>query len=169
MKINTNDNWLKRIIQHYNPKKYWKYRNIVVNPDNKTPKIIKLYMLYKIKKMDAYNNSSFGTNLNSGAHFEGVPHLPHGLNGIIISHYCKFGEKCTIFHQVTVADDPHIPKSSADIGNNVVIGAGAKIIGKVKIGNNVKIGANAVVVDDIPDNCTVVGIPAKIVNKKGKR
>ena len=49
------------------------------------------------------------------------------------------------------------------LGNNVFVGSDAKIIGEVKIGNNVKIGANAVVVADIPDNATAVGIPAKIV------
>jgi len=55
---------------------------------------------------------------------------------------------------------------SAIIGDNVLIGAGVKILGGVNIGNNVKIGANAVVVKDIPDNCTAVGIPARIVSKK---
>ena len=50
------------------------------------------------------------------------------------------------------------------IGDNVFIGAGAKILGDIKIGNNVKIGANAVVTKDVPDNCTVVGNPAVIIN-----
>ena len=54
----------------------------------------------------------------------------------------------------------------AVIGNDVLLGAGCKILGSVKIGNNVKIGANAVVLNDIPDNLTAVGIPAKIVNSK---
>ncbi len=78
-------------MQHYNPEKYWKYRNIVTDPNNKTSKIIKIFMLYKIKKSDAYNNASFGTNLNSGAYFQSPPKLPHGLNGIIISHHAKVG------------------------------------------------------------------------------
>lgn len=168
MSINPNKGifyTIRKYIQHYNPEKYWKYRNIVTNPNNKTNKIIKIYMLYKIKKSDAYNNASFGTNLNSGAYFQSPPELPHGLNGIIISHRAKFGGGCIIFQQVTVADDPHKPGKSATIGNNVLIGAGAKIIGAVKIGDNVKIGANAVVVSDIPDNCTAVGVPAKVVKK----
>ena len=58
-------------------------------------------------------------------------------------------------------------KGSPLIGNNIVISAGAKIIGNVKIGNNVMIGANAVVTKDIPDNAVVVGNPAKIVNFNG--
>ena len=52
------------------------------------------------------------------------------------------------------------------IGNNVIIGAGAKIMGDVKIGNNVTIGANAVVTHDVPDNCVVGGVPAKIIKYK---
>lgn len=158
--------FLRKKVQHYNPKKYWKYRSIVINPNNKTNKIIKILMLYYIKKCDAFNNASFGTDLNNGAYFESYPQLPHGLNGIIISHHSKFGRGCTIYQQVTVADDPHNTCKSALIGNNVLIGAGAKIIGDVKIGNNVKIGANAVVTKDVPDNCTVVGVPAKIIKKK---
>ena len=55
------------------------------------------------------------------------------------------------------------------LGNNVQIKAGAKVIGDVKVGNNVIIGANAVVVKDVPDNCTVVGVPAYIIRKDGKR
>ena len=166
MNINPNRGFaytLKKHIQHYNPEKYWKYRKIVTDPNNRTNKFLKLFMLYSIKKSDAYNNASFGTDLNSGAYFKSPPNLPHGLNGIIISHHSKWGGECTIYQQVTVADDPHKPGTSAIIGNNVLIGAGAKIIGNVKIGDNVKIGANAVVVNDIPSNCTVVGVPAKIV------
>lgn len=51
------------------------------------------------------------------------------------------------------------------LGENVLVGAGAKLLGPIKIGNNVIIGANAVVINDVPDNCMVVGIPAKIIHK----
>jgi serine O-acetyltransferase len=53
-----------------------------------------------------------------------------------------------------------------EIGNNVYIGSGAKLIGNFKIGNNVNIGANAVVLNDIPNDCTVVGVPARIIHRK---
>ena len=158
-------NFIKVRVQHYNPKKYWKYRNIVIDPKNKTNKIIKYLMLYYIKKCDAFNNASFGTNINYGATFKTPPILRHGLNGIVISKYAKFGKNVEIFQQVSITEDGHKPKTSAIIGDNVFIGAGAKIIGNVKIGNNVLIGANAVVVNDIPSNCTVVGIPAKVVRR----
>lgn len=74
---------IKNKVQHYNPKKYWNYREKVINPDYKN-KLLKYYYLYKIKKSDAFNNSSMGTYINKGAKFKTPPILPHGLNGIII-------------------------------------------------------------------------------------
>lgn len=150
-------------IQHYNHDKYWKRRSLVVDQNNKVPTLIKLYYLYYIKKCDAFSNASFGTNLNSGAYFKSPPILYHHLNGIIVSHYACIGENCTIYQQVTIGQNE---KGFAPIiGDNVLIGAGAKIIGNVKIGNNVKIGANCVVVEDVPDNATVVLNKPRIIIK----
>ena len=149
-------------IQHYNHNKYWKYRAIVVSRVKKYSKIRKIVYLYKIKKMDAYNNASFGTHLNYGAEFKGIPNLPHGIRGIFISHNAKIGDNCTIFQHVTIGEG----KDGAPIiGDNCYIGAGAKIIGKIKIGNNVKIGAGCVVAIDIPDNATVVMEKPRIILK----
>lgn len=156
---------MQSYVQHYNHEKYWKMREEVINPKSKKCKLIRLYYLYKIKKSDAFNNASFGTNMGSGAKFDSPPILYHHLNGIIISYHAKIGKNCTIYQQVTISDDSHNPNLSAIIGDNVIIGAGAKIIGHVKIGNNVKIGANAVVTHDITDNSTVVGVPARIIKK----
>ena len=146
-------------IQHYNHVKYWKRRMKLVDPNCCTPFFIKLYYLYYIKKSDAYNNCSFGTNLNSGAFFSTPPHLPHGPNGIIFGHDTIVGKNCIIFHQVTVAHGGVV------IGDNVMIGTGAKILPGVAIGNNVKIGANAVVVENIPDNATVVLPKPRVIVK----
>lgn len=121
--------------------------------------IMKYIYLYYIKKCDAFNNASMGTNINKGANFKTKPILPHGLNGIIISYYASIGENCVIRQQVTIAQNEK--NEAATIGDNVIIGAGAKIIGNIKIGNNVIIGANAVVTHDIDDNATVVGVPAR--------
>ena len=147
------------IIQHYNHDKYWRRRSIVTNPADKTNQLLKLYYLYYIKKCDAYHNCSFGTNLNSGAVFATPPHLPHGPNGIIIGHDVYIGRNCTIFQQVTIAHGGGV------IGDNVLIGAGAKVLSGVKIGDNVKIGANAVVIEDIPDNATVVLLKPRVIKK----
>ena len=84
------------------------------------------------------------------------------FGGIVISGYAKFGDDCRIRNGVVVGlsrtDEPCAPV----IGNNVDIGAGAKLLGPIRIGNNVAIGANAVVVCDVPDDCIAVGVPATI-------
>lgn len=85
-----------------------------------------------------------------GQNLVSPPILPHGLNEIIIGHDCVIGKNCTIFQQVTIAH------GGVRIGDNVLIGAGAKILPGVAIGHNVKVGANCVVVEDVPDNATVV-------------
>ena len=149
------------MIQHYNAESYWRMRNEVVNNNSKKGKLTRIYYLLRIKRMDAFNNASMGTDLGKGAVFKTKPHLIHGLNGIIISHYAVIGKNCTILQQVTIAQANG--EKSAIIGDNVFIGAGAKILNSVNIGDNVKIGANAVVTKDIPSNCTAVGVPAKII------
>jgi serine O-acetyltransferase len=83
----------------------------------------------------------------------------HDGNGLIISPRVVIGDNVTLFHQVTLGNkNGAAPK----IGNNVYIGAGAKVIGGITIGDNVSIGANAVVLNDVPSNSLAVGIPAKI-------
>ncbi len=155
--------FMRTRVQHYNEKKYWKMRARVVDPDSKTPKWLKTLWLYRIKKSDAFNCASMGTNIGYGASFDGVPNLPHGINGIVVSPNAVIGKNCTIFHQVTIGEGRD---GAPAIGDNCFIGAGAKVIGKIKIGNNVRIGANCVVFEDVPDNCTVVlGKPRYIVRE----
>lgn len=103
--------------------------------------------------------------MGKGATFATPPILPHGLNGIIINWQAKIGSNVKIYQQVAIGDDGKDPGNVPQIGNNVVIGAGAKIIGKVRIGDNVRIGAGAIVVEDVDDNCTVVSPKAKIIKQ----
>lgn len=121
--------------------------------------ICKLMLLY-IKRCDAFNNASLGTHLGFGAKFSGMPNFPHGLYGIIVSHNAVIGKNVTIFHQVTIGEGTG---GAPTIGDNVYIGAGAKIIGGIRIGNNVKIGAGCVVAQDVPDNATVVMQQPRII------
>lgn len=87
--------------------------------------------------------------------------LPHP-NGVVIHHEALIGPNCLIFQQVTIGRG-HISGSVPQIGGRVDIGAGAKILGAVKIGDHARIGANAVVLQDVPEGKTAVGIPAAIV------
>lgn len=153
IKLSRAEQFIRSHIQHYNEKKYWLRREKVIrgskNPFSKFANTIRL--LY-IKRCDAFNNASLGTHIGFGAKFEGIPQLPHGLYGIIVSHNAVIGKDCTIFHQVTIGEGKN---GAPVIGDNVLIGAGAKIIGNVHIGNNAKIGVNAVIVHDVPDGAVV--------------
>lgn len=94
--------------------------------------------------------------------------FPHHALGIVIHPYAIIGDNCKLEQNVTIGGRSGLmvlPK----IGDNVMIGAGAAVIGPVLVGNNVQIGAGAVVVKDVPDNCVVVGVPAKIIKKNGER
>lgn len=84
--------------------------------------------------------------------------------GIVVNSSVKAGENIVMESGVVIgAARNGLPVEVPRLGNNIFIGSGAKILGGIKIGNNVKIGANAVVIKDVPDNVTVVGIPARVV------
>jgi len=104
-----------------------------------------------------------GGYVGNGAQFSGVPILPHGLHGIFISRYAKIGSECRIYQNVTIGE---VDRSAPEIGDRCLIGAGAVIVGGVRIGNDVKIGAGAAVSTDVPDGCTVVAQPARIISRE---
>lgn len=84
----------------------------------------------------------------------------HGYSTILTAE--RIGANCFVHHEVTIGwhdEGDHAPR----VGDNVFVGAGAKILGAITVGSNVRIGANAVVLDDVPDGCTVAGVPARIV------
>lgn len=89
----------------------------------------------------------------------------HHFGGIIFHSGVKMGEHCTIYQGVTIGDKDG-EGNPPTIGNNVLIGAGAKVLGDITIGDNVTIGANAVVLSSIPSNSVVVGVPAKVIKQK---
>jgi len=119
-----------------------------------------IYELYQYE-----NNSA----ISSTAKFSSEPCFPHGMKSIFVSGGAEIGENCIIFQQVTIGSVT-LPDSKGrgapTIGDNVYIGAGAKIIGSVKVGNNVRIGANTVVYKDVPDNCVVTSSEQKNIQKK---
>lgn len=108
-----------------------------------------------------------GIEIHPGATIGKRLFIDHGM-GIVIGETARLGDDCTIYHQVTLGGtgkDKY--KRHPDIGNNVMIGAGSKILGPISIGNNVKIGAGAVVLKSTPDNVTIVGVPAsRVISRK---
>lgn len=106
-----------------------------------------------------------GGYIGRGAVFGGEPVLPHGLHGVFVSRCATVGRDCRIYHNVTIGE---IGGRAPQIGDSCLIGAGAVLVGGIKIGNNVKIGAGAVVSRDIPDNCTVVSGPPRIIQRGQK-
>lgn len=89
--------------------------------------------------------------------------IDHG-SGVVIGETAIIGDDCTLFHGVTLGGRGNAKgKRHPTLYNGVFVGAGAKILGNIEIGNNAKIGANAVVLTDVPDGATAVGVPARIV------
>lgn len=103
-----------------------------------------------------------GISISSSAQIEKGLYIGH-FGGIFINEGVEIGENCTIAQGVTIGTLGLGKLGAPKIDDNVFIGSGAKVLGNIIIGKNVRIGANAVVIKDVPDNVTVVGIPAKIV------
>lgn len=90
------------------------------------------------------------------------------FGGIVVNQYAVIGKNCNLSHQVTLGKANRGDKKGFPvIGDNVYIGPGAKIIGKIKIGDNAAIGANCVVTKDVPNYGVVVGIPGKVISFEG--
>jgi serine O-acetyltransferase len=96
--------------------------------------------------------------------------IDHGM-GVVIGETAEVGDDCYFYHQVTlgVARASGGGKRHPTVGDNVIIGAGAKVLGPIRIGDNARVGSNAVVLDNVLDDTTVVGIPARSVDRKVTR
>jgi len=110
-----------------------------------------------------------GIEIHPGATIATGFFIDHGM-GVVIGETTEVGQNVTLYQGVTLGGTgKEKGKRHPTLGNNVVVGAGAKILGNIKIGDNVKVGAGSVVVDPIPENCTVVGVPGEIVRVHGKK
>lgn len=95
--------------------------------------------------------------------------IDHGM-GVVIGETAEVGDYVTLFQGVTLGGTgKERGKRHPTLGNHVVVGAGAKILGGIKVGDNVKIGANSVVLKNVPPNSTVIGVPARIIKSQGER
>ncbi len=91
--------------------------------------------------------------------------IDHGM-GVVIGETAEIGDDCYLYHQVTLGvARTQGGKRHPTIGNNVIIGAGAKVLGPINVGDNARVGSNAVVLDPVPPDVTVVGIPAREVDR----
>ncbi len=111
-----------------------------------------------------------GVEIHPGAKIGCCFFIDHGT-GVVIGETAEIGDRCVLFHGVTLGGTGHYSgKRHPTLGNDVLIGTSATLLGPIKVGNNVKIGAETVVINrDVPDNCTVVGAPGVIVKRDGKK
>ncbi len=110
-----------------------------------------------------------GIEIHPGARIGRRFFIDHGM-GVVIGETAEVGDDVVIFHGVTLGGTGKDKgKRHPTVGNNVMIGAGTKILGPITIGSNVKIGAGSVVLASLPDNCTAVGCPAKVVRRNYSR
>ncbi len=127
----------------------------------------KLVLLTRL--MSQWNRFITGIEIHPGATIGEGLFIDHGM-GVVIGETTEIGDNVTIYQGVTLGGiGKEKGKRHPTIGDNVVIGTGAKVLGFLTVGDNVKIGAGSVVVRDVPANCTVVGIPGRIVVRDGRK
>ena len=109
-----------------------------------------------------------GIEIHPGAKIGRKLFIDHGM-GIVFGETTEIGDNCTIYHGVTLGGTGKDQgKRHPTIGNNVLISCGAKVLGPFKVGDNARIAANAVVLSEVPEDATAVGIPAQVVRIAGK-
>ena len=110
-----------------------------------------------------------GIEIHPGAKIGKRLVIDHGM-GIVIGETAEIGDDCLIYHGVTLGGTgKDSGKRHPTIGNNVLIGTGAKVLGPFKVGDNSRIAANSVVLSEIPPDSTAVGIPARVVKRRGQK
>lgn len=123
---------------------------------------------YKISARLISQSAKFmtGIEIHPGAKIGKGLFIDHGT-GVVIGETAEIGDNCTLYQGVTLGGTgKDVGKRHPTLGNNVMVGAGAKILGPFKVGDNAKIAANAVVLSEVPPDCTAVGIPARIAKRK---
>ena len=110
-----------------------------------------------------------GIEIHPGAKIGKGFFIDHGM-GVVIGETTEIGDNCSIYQGVTLGGTgKDVGKRHPTLGNNVMVGAGAKVLGPFTVGDNSKIAAGAVVLTEIPENSTAVGVPAKVVRQHGRR
>ncbi len=133
------------------------------------------HKLYKHNKHFAARMVSQGARFLTGIEIHPGAKIGKGLfidhgSAVVIGETAEIGDNCTIYQGVTLGGTgKHVGKRHPTLGDNVMVGSGAKVLGPFKVGSNSKIAANAVVLEEIPENSTAVGIPARVVKRAGTK
>ena len=126
-----------------------------------------MFTVARIISQHARNKT--GIEIHPGATIGKGLFIDHGM-GVVIGETAVIGDNCLLYQGVTLGGTGKDKgKRHPTLGDNVLVGAGAKVLGPFTVGSNVKIAANAVVLNAIPDDCTAVGVPARIVKRRGER
>lgn len=125
--------------------------------------------LFLARALSQFGRLITGIEIHPGAQIGRRFFVDHG-SGVVIGETTIIGDDVTLYQGVTLGGTgKEHGKRHPTIGNNVVIGAGARVLGNITIGENSRVGAGSVVLRDVPDNSTVVGVPGHIVFREGKR
>ncbi len=132
----------------------------------------KLYLskhYFSARAISQWARHKTGIEIHPGATIGKGLFIDHGM-GVVIGETTEIGDNCTLYQGVTLGGTgKDVGKRHPTLGNNVLVGAGAKVLGPFKISDNSKIAANAVVLEEVPENSTAVGIPARVVRRHGRR
>lgn len=132
----------------------------------------KLYLsqhYFTARTISQLARATTGIEIHPGATIGKSFFIDHGM-GVVIGETTEIGDNCTLYQGVTLGGTgKDVGKRHPTLGNNVMVGAGAKVLGPFTIGDNTKIAANAVVLKEVPEGSTAVGIPAKVVRRDGQK
>ncbi len=128
------------------------------------------YTLYPLARLlHRHYSFKYGISISPATPIGSGFYIAH-YGGIVVNTDASIGKNCNLNHVVTIAQTNRGKRKGVPtIGDNVYIGPGAKIIGRVTVGNNAAIGANCVVTKDVPDNAVVVGVPGRVISYEGSR
>ena len=132
----------------------------------------KLYLsghYFTARAVSQWARHKTGIEIHPGATIGKGLFIDHGM-GVVIGETTEIGDNCTLYQGVTLGGTgKDVGKRHPTLGNNVLVGAGAKVLGPFTIADNSKIAANAVVLEEVPENSTAVGIPARVVRRHGRK
>ena len=129
----------------------------------------KIHLKMLARLISQFGRFMTGVEIHPGAKIGKALFIDHGM-GIVIGETAEIGDNCTIYHNVTLGGTgKDTGKRHPTLGNNVLVATGAKILGPFTVGDNSRIGANAVVLSEVEPDSTVIGVPGRVVKRKGER